>query len=73
VQKTDMLNDAVSKDVMLVTASPVVSCNEFREKARAAASEDEDKKQVVVDAIMNELEKMHIAAEKERLKIINKK
>ncbi|MDR0303048.1 MAG: 1-acyl-sn-glycerol-3-phosphate acyltransferase [Treponema sp.] len=73
VQKTDMLNDAVSKDVVLVTASPVVSCEEFREKARASAKDDEDKKQVVVDAIMNELEKLHIAAEEERKKIINSK
>jgi 1-acyl-sn-glycerol-3-phosphate acyltransferase len=73
VQKTDMLNDAVSKDVMLVTASPVVPCAEFRDKARASAGEDEDKKQVVVDAIMAELEKMHIAAEEERLKIVNAK
>jgi len=73
VQKTDMLNDSVSKDVMFVTASPVVSCEEFREKVRKMTGEDEDKKQAVVDAIMNELEKMHISAEKERLKIVNNK
>jgi len=73
VQKSDMLNDIVSKDIILVTASPVVSCAEFREKARAAVKDDEDRKQVVVDAIMAELEKMHIAAETERLKIVNKK
>jgi glycerol-3-phosphate O-acyltransferase len=70
VNKTDMINDEVNKDVVLVTASPVISCEEFREKAKGTAKEDEDKKQVVADAIMNELEKMHIAAEAERQKII---
>jgi glycerol-3-phosphate O-acyltransferase len=68
VQKTDMLNDALSKDVVRVTAGPVVSCAEFREKARAAVTDDEDKKQAVADAIMLELEKMHLAAEEVRLR-----
>lgn len=71
VQKTDMMNDAVTKDVVLVTASPVISCEEFRNKAKASVSENEDKKQAVADAIMNELEKMHIAAEIERKKIMS--
>jgi glycerol-3-phosphate O-acyltransferase len=70
VQKTDMMNDIVTKDVVRVTAGPVLSCNEFREKARAAAGEDEDKKQAVADAIMNELEKMHIAAEEKRKNLV---
>jgi glycerol-3-phosphate O-acyltransferase len=69
VQKTDMLNDAVSKDIVRVTAGPVMSCAEFREKARAAAIDEEDKKQAVADAIMTELEKMHLAAEEERKKL----
>jgi glycerol-3-phosphate O-acyltransferase len=69
VQKSDMLNDAVSKDIVRVTAGPVISCAEFREKARAAAIDDEDKKQAVADTIMTELEKMHIAAEEERKKL----
>jgi len=66
VQKTDMINDAVTKDVVRVTAGAVLSCDEFREKARAAVGEDEDKKQAVADAIMNELEKMHVTAEEKR-------
>jgi len=73
VQKTDMLNDAVSKDIVLVTAGPAISCNEFRENARAAATNDEDKKQAVADAIMRELEKMHLTAEVERKKLLNAK
>jgi glycerol-3-phosphate O-acyltransferase len=72
VQKTDMMNDFVTQDVVWVTASPVIHCGEFREKALAAAIEVEDKKQVVADAIMNELEKMHEAAEIKREKILKK-
>jgi len=66
IQKTDMINDEVSKDLVTVTISPVIPCAEFREKARASISEDEDKKQVVCDAVMAELEKMHNAAEEKR-------
>jgi glycerol-3-phosphate O-acyltransferase len=73
VQKTDMMNDAVTQDVVLVTAGKVTPCQEFREKARASAKEDEDKKQAVADAIMRELEKMHLAAEEERQKILKSK
>jgi glycerol-3-phosphate O-acyltransferase len=72
VQKTDMMNDIVTKDIVTVTAGPVMECEAFREKARASASDDEDNKQAVADAIMNELEKMHIAAEEERKKLIEK-
>jgi glycerol-3-phosphate O-acyltransferase len=66
IQKTDMINAEVSEDLIRVTVSPVISCAEFREKARAIMSGDEDKKQVVCDAVMAELEKMHIAAEEKR-------
>jgi glycerol-3-phosphate O-acyltransferase len=72
VQQTDMMNDEVTKDVARVTAGPVCSCAEFRDKARAAADAAgiEDKKQAVVDAIMAELEKLHITAEEKRIKIL---
>jgi glycerol-3-phosphate O-acyltransferase len=66
IQKADMINDEVGKDLVRVTVGPVIPCAEFREKARASMSEDEDKKQVVCDAVMAELEKMHIAAEEKR-------
>jgi glycerol-3-phosphate O-acyltransferase len=70
VQKSDMMNDYVNKDIVRVTAGPVISCEEFRENARTAAAENEDKKQAVADAIMRELEKMHLAVEEERKKLI---
>jgi glycerol-3-phosphate O-acyltransferase len=71
VQKTDMMNDAVSKDVVRVTAGPVLSCAPFRKKARAGIADDEDKKQAVTDAIMSELDKMHLAAEEKRKKLLS--
>ena len=70
VQKTDMMNDAISKDVVIVTVGPVLPCGEFRDNVIKAATEDEDKKQAVADAIMNELEKLHITAEEKRQKLL---
>jgi len=70
VEKSNMINDAVYRDLVRVTVSPVFSCDEFRNKTIAAAGGDEDKKQAVADEIMNELEKMHITAEAERIKLV---
>jgi len=70
VQQTDMMNDAVSNDIIRVTVGPVISCNEFRDNVLANTADEEDKKQAVVDSIMDELEKMHIAAEAERQKLL---
>ena len=64
VRQGDMLDDSVSKDVVRVSAGPVISCSEFRDKVRL--QEVEDKKQAVADAIMEELEKMHIKGEEKR-------
>jgi glycerol-3-phosphate O-acyltransferase len=72
VNKVDMLNDAVSKDLLMVTAGPVQSCAEFREKARtgAEAAGIEDKKQAAVDAVMVELDKLHQSAEEKRQQLL---
>ena len=66
VGKNDMMDDTVSNDVVRVTAGPVLSCAEFHEKARAAVADDGDKKQAVADAIMAELDAMHLAAGEKR-------
>ena len=73
VQKTDMLNDALGKDVVRVTAGPVLSCAGFRQRARAAAEAAgiEDKKQAAVDAVMAELDTLHTAAEAKRQTLLN--
>ncbi|GHU77401.1 glycerol-3-phosphate O-acyltransferase [Spirochaetia bacterium] len=72
VRQGDMLDDSVSKDLLRVTASPVISCADFRAKARADAEAAgiEDKKQAVADAIMKQLEDMHNEAEVKRLKAL---
>jgi len=75
VQQTDMINDVVTSDIVRVTAGPVCSCAEFREKARAKAEAAgvEDKKQAVVDEIMAELEHLHNEAEDKRKKLLEVK
>jgi len=70
VQKTDMMNDMVSKDIVSVTVGPVIQCEEFRDKVLANLSEEDDKKQAVADQIMTELEKLHIEAEEKRQKLL---
>jgi len=72
VQQTDMMNDAVSKDIIRVTVSPVTDCSKFHAKVHAETKE-EDKKQAVANEIMNELERMHTAAEQKRLKLFSDK
>jgi len=78
VHQGDMMEDTVSKDVVRISAGPVLSCPEFRNKVRAQVDSDAlaagnrqaDKKQAVVDAIMAELEKMHIEGEEKRKQYI---
>jgi len=78
VREGDMMDDTVSKDVVRLTAGPVLSCKEFHERAAteaekkvrdsgdASGSNPPDLKQAVADAIMAELEAMHIEGEKKR-------
>ena len=72
VHKGDMAEDEVTKDVVCLTAGPVISCTEFRSKVRAEVDAKisdnamEDKKQAVADAIMGELGKMHLESEEKR-------
>jgi glycerol-3-phosphate O-acyltransferase len=72
VRQGSMLEDAVSTDVVRLTAGPVLSCTEFRNMARAEAEAQgiEDTKQATVDAIMRLLEDMHNKAEPERKKFV---
>jgi glycerol-3-phosphate O-acyltransferase len=75
VQQSDMLSDMVNKDLVRVTAGTVQSCAEFRNKAKTAAEANgiEDKKQAVADAIMAELDRLHIEAEEKRIKLLEEK
>jgi glycerol-3-phosphate O-acyltransferase len=58
----DMMEDTVSPDIVRVSAGPVISCRDFREKTRAE-TKNPDKKQAVVDEIMRVLDELHLAAE----------
>jgi glycerol-3-phosphate O-acyltransferase len=72
----DMMEDAVSQDVVRIGVGPVLSCTEFRGKimtdldAKAVALSKEDKKQAVADAIMAELEKMNREGGKRRMQFL---
>jgi glycerol-3-phosphate O-acyltransferase len=67
IRPGDMMDDEVTMDVVRISAGPVLSCTEFRDRARDGADrEPMDKKQAVADAIMVELEKMHIEGEEKR-------
>jgi glycerol-3-phosphate O-acyltransferase len=72
VRQGDMMDDSVSPDLVRLTAGKVLSCSAFRDEVRAKADNTgvEDKKQAVVDAIMELLEELHISAETERQKLI---
>ena len=78
VREGDMLEDTVSKDVVRITAGPILSCQEFIDEVKAkvdshalvAGNAQADKKQAVPDSIMAELEKMHIAGEERRKQFI---
>ena len=51
-----------------MTASPVYDCRAFRDEAvEWGGSDTEDKKQLVVDYVMHQLEKMHEENEVGRL------
>jgi len=76
VNPGNMMDDPVSKDVVRLTIGPVLSCAEFRDRIRAEADAKTspenpvDKKQAVADAIMEELERMHIEGVEKRKKYL---
>jgi glycerol-3-phosphate O-acyltransferase len=74
IRQGDMMEDSVSKDLIRITAGPVLSCADFRNRARAEAEACgiEDKKQAAVDAVMRLLEDMHLKAEPERQALLKR-
>ncbi|MDR0497825.1 MAG: 1-acyl-sn-glycerol-3-phosphate acyltransferase [Treponema sp.] len=78
IRHNDMMEDEVSQDLVRISVGPAISCEEFRDNVRSETGDNdiggEDKKQAVADAIMAELERMHIENEEKRnlfLKKIN--
>lgn len=62
-----MEDDLICEDRVIYSASPVIDCGDFREQMKHEHHMGEDKKQARVDEIMNQLERLHEAAEKDRL------
>ncbi len=62
----DMAEDQLAEDTVVFKVGPVLSCEEFRNTARAEAPAEADLKQFTVDRIMEELEKLHKEIEKIR-------
>ena len=56
---SNMLGDIVCQDKVVIEVSPVIDCTEFRERAKKRCADGDDKKQAVVDLVMEELEVMH--------------
>jgi glycerol-3-phosphate O-acyltransferase len=57
---SDMLADQVHPDTVILSASPVMECKKFRNDILATLEDYEgDKKLVVVDKVMEELNKLH--------------
>jgi len=56
----DMTQDLVTKDTIILSASPVIECRKFRKEAMASLSDDvEDKKSAVVQKVMDALTSQH--------------
>lgn len=55
----DMTKDVVKEDKIVLQASEVIDCKAFRENIMANLTDDDDKKQSIVDEIMLRLETMH--------------
>jgi glycerol-3-phosphate O-acyltransferase len=62
-----MEDDLVCEDRVIYTASPVIDCPAFREQLKHEHHMGDDRKQARVDEIMSQLERLHEAAEKDRL------
>ena len=63
----EMEEDMLSKDILLYTVGPMRDCDEYRAQVKEEShASGEDKKQILVDHLMQELEEMHNKAETQR-------
>jgi glycerol-3-phosphate O-acyltransferase len=62
-----MVDDLICQDRVIYTAGPILDCSDFREAVKHEHRFRDDKKQAIVDEIMNQLDRIHEAAEKNRL------
>jgi 1-acyl-sn-glycerol-3-phosphate acyltransferase len=62
----EMSADLITRDRLVMTASPVIPCAEFRSAVREGSGFRDDRKQMVVDEVMRRLDELHAQAEKDR-------
>ncbi len=62
----EMAEDLLVQDRVVFKVSPVMDCQEFRDRARAEAPADADHKLFTVQRVMEELDKLHIEVRKIR-------
>ncbi len=62
----NMDEDIPTRDIMIYTVSPVYKCSDYRHRVLQNNPDVEDKKQLIVDSVMEELKKIHETTEKER-------
>ncbi len=60
----EMLEDVLCRDRIVFSIGEPRNCGDFRNAVRTTTASSEDKKQMVVDALMSELESMHEAVER---------
>ena len=63
----EMEEDLVCQDRVIYDVSPMIDCQEFRDRMKKEHKHREDKKQAAVDGLMDILERMHEEVEKTRL------
>ena len=63
----EMEEDLVCQDRVIYDVSPVMDCQDFRDRMKKEHKHREDKKQATVDGLMDILERMHEEVEKTRL------
>jgi glycerol-3-phosphate O-acyltransferase len=59
----EMHEDLICRDTVIIDTSEPLACAEFREMAKKDTRLGEDRKQAIVDALMNRLEEMHTGVE----------
>jgi hypothetical protein len=59
----EMHEDLICRDTVILDASEPLACADFRETAKKDTRLGEDRKQAIVDALMDRLEEMHLAVE----------
>jgi 1-acyl-sn-glycerol-3-phosphate acyltransferase len=62
-----MEDDLICQDRVIYSVGPIIDCGEFREAVKHEHRLRDDKKQAIVDEIMTQLDRIHEAAEKDRL------